>query len=338
VLGGKGKTTLNKYMSVNDKLQRLNQLSNFTDLFTDCTLNFNKTNTNYSVHFANTIPTEMDWLSGFEGKRFFEMLSYNDIFDSITVNVYPYTVYINTNNTVINIKPTYRYYFIVNNDINTFSFNINNTDTVTLTNYFSADDYLKCKLGIVCTPGVVTLSSEVFVTQSTTLSTSENLFTFTYFTTGSLILGLTQINKQLIPPTPTPTPTKTLTPTPTLTNTVTPTPTETVTPTPTETVTPTPTPSITPTETVTPTPTPSITPTETVTPTPTPTPTETVTPTPTPTETVTPTPTPTETVTPTPTPTETVTPTPTPPPYLLLFEDDSFVTTENNNNLQINII
>ena len=261
MLGGKGKVTLNKCMSVNDKLQRLNQLSNFTDLFTDCTLNFNKTNTNYSVHFTNAIPTEMDWLSGVEGKRFFEMLSYNDIFDSITVNVYPYTVYINTDNTIVNIKPAYRYYFIVNSSINTFSFNINSTDTVTLTNYFSADDYLKCKLGIVCTPGVVTLSSEMFVTQSTTLSTSENLFTFTYFTTGSLILGLTQINKRLIPPTPTPTPTKTSTPTPTPTITIT--PTETVTPTPTETVTPTPT----PTETITPTPTP----TETITPTPTPT-------------------------------------------------------------------
>lgn len=244
-------------MSVNDKLQRLNQLSNFTDLFTDCVLNFNKTNTNYSVHFTNAIPTEMDWLSGVEGKRFFEMLSYNDIFDSITVSVYPYTVYINTDNTMVNIKPTYRYYFIVNSSINTFSFNINSTDTVTLTNYFSADDYSKCKLGIVCTPGVVTLSSEVFVTQSTTLSTSENLFTFTYFTTGSLILGLTQINKRLILPTPTPTPTKTLTPT----NTPTPTPTET----PTETPTPTPTPTETPTETPTPTPTETPTPTPTVT-------------------------------------------------------------------------
>jgi hypothetical protein len=75
----------------------------------------------------------------------------------------------------------------------------------------------------------VSLSSEVFVTQSTTLSTVNNLFTFTYFTTGSLILGITQNNKRLIQPTATPTETPTQTPTPTETPTQTPTPTPSVT-------------------------------------------------------------------------------------------------------------
>jgi hypothetical protein len=82
---------------------------------------------------------------------------------------------------------------------------------------------------------------------------------------------------------------------------------------------PTPTPTNTPTPTETSTPTP----TETSTPTPTPTPTETSTPTPTETST----PTPTETGTPTPTPTES---------NLLLFEDNTIATAENNNNIEIN--
>jgi hypothetical protein len=53
---------------------------------------------------------------------------------------------------------------------------------------------------------------------------------------------------------------------------------------------------------------------------------------------ITPTPTPTETPTPTATPTPTPTPTETPPLYLLLFEDGSIATAENNDNLEIDII
>jgi hypothetical protein len=59
------------------------------------------------------------------------------------------------------------------------------------------------------------------------------------------------------------------------------------------------------------------------------------TPFPTPTSTVTPTMTPTNTVTPTKTPTMTPTPT---EPYFLLFEDGSIATSENNNNIEIDVI
>jgi len=102
------------------------------------------------------------------------------------------------------------------------------------------------------------------------------------------------------------------------------------------TLTPTPsnTPTQTPTNTLTPTPsnTPTQTPTNTLTPTPSNTPTQT--------PSNTPTQTPTNTLTPTPsnTPTQTPTPTPTLPSYLLLFEDGSIATAENNDNIEINII
>jgi hypothetical protein len=176
-------------------------------------------------------------------------------------------------------------------------------------------------------------------------------------------------------PTNTETPTNTPTNTETPTNTVTPTNTETPTNTPTntETVTPTETPTNTPTNTETPTNTPTETmtqtPTNTESGTPTLTPTNTETPTPTPTlpnsnfllqenyymieqedgygiliefPSPTPTTTPTNTNTPTntttPTPTNTTTPTQTLLQNLLLFEDDSIATLENDNNLELDII
>ena len=136
-------------------------------------------------------------------------------------------------------------------------------------------------------------------------------------------------------PTPTPTVTSTVTPT----TSVTPTNTPTISLTPSNTQTPTVTPSNTPTQTPTVTPTNTPTTTTTLTSTPTQTQTPTNTPTNTPTETQTPTPSATIGLTPTATETQTPTPTVTPSePYFLLFEDDSIATTENNDNIEIDII
>jgi len=98
-------------------------------------------------------------------------------------------------------------------------------------------------------------------------------------------------------------------------------------------------PTRTPLPTRTPTPTPTITPTNTQTPTNTVTPTVTQTPSITATQTQTPTNTVTPTITYTPsiTPTNTVTPTST-ELYFLLFEDGTIATTENDNNIEIDII
>jgi len=130
--------------------------------------------------------------------------------------------------------------------------------------------------------------------------------------------GSTYIERTPLPTvTPTPTNTPSVTPTSTKTSTPTPTITNTETPTHTPVGTQTPTPSITAQVTRTPTPTPTITPTNTQTPT----------------NTVTPT----ITYTPSITPTNTVTPTST-ELYFLLFEDGTIATTENDNNIEIDII
>jgi len=178
----------------------------------------------------------------------------------------PVTLALNINNAVVNVLPTVPYYFTIDNSITTFNLTIGGLSGVTFTNVYNSTDYSSCKLLITTPPNseITSSVSELFVTESCTLSTKTNdLFTFYYFTTGSIIAGVSTTSTTLSSPvyvmsrTPTPTPTNTptisLTPTETPTNTPTPTETPTPTPTPTNTPTNTPTISLTPTNTPTPT-------------------------------------------------------------------------------------
>ena len=219
----------------------------------------------------------------------------------------PSAVFVDAENASVTVDSDKRYYFDVDENIPTFELLIDSISAVTFSNIFNPNNFYECKLTITTTPRISSSASEVFVTESVQFATdTDKIFTFTYFNTGSLILGFSDAKSALeaptkeifITPTPTPTPkptrtpTPTLTPTPSSTRTPTPTPSPTRTPTPTGTpflsggpVTPTPTPTGTPFLSggpVTPTPTPTRTPTPTgtpflsggpVTPTPTPTPT-----------------------------------------------------------------
>ena len=192
-------------------------------------------------------------------------------------------------------------YLVVDTAVDTFSATFNSF-TVGLSNIFVGSNYSSCRLRVNLGPGLSCNKTSIFVTTDALLSSNTNQFyTLSYFTTGSLLLGfaLSGIVPQTTPaapglPTPTPTttitpsvtPTITVTPTVNITPSVTVTPTTTITPTPTITTTPTttqtPTVSITPSASavsVTPTPTLTITPTLSsisVTPTPTRTPTLTI--------------------------------------------------------------
>jgi len=213
-------------MSVNEKIQRLKELASFTDFFTESVINFNKTNTDYRVSFTDPIPVETEWLSSYDGQRFFELLTYNDIFDSITIKIPPTRISINNNDVIVNVNSVNQYYFVVSSAVTAFHITIDTLSGVTFTNYFSADDYSKCRLKVTGTPQITSSIFDLYVTQSTVLSTvTNNTFTFMYFNTGSLILGFTPTKRTLIQPTPSPTITPTITPTPTLTPTPTPTPT-----------------------------------------------------------------------------------------------------------------
>jgi len=189
-------------------------------------------------------------------------------------------------------------YLVVDTAVDTFSATFNSF-TIGLSNIFVSSNFNSCRLRVNLGPGLSCNKTDIFVTTDAVLSSNTNqFFTFSYFTTGSLLLGfaLSGIIPQTtprVPSFPTPTPTRTVTPTITPTTSavvVTPTPTRT----PTPTITITPTISITPTRTPTPTIsiTPTITPTTSavsVTPTPTRTPASTIGVTPTPTRTPTPT-------------------------------------------------
>jgi len=149
----------------------------------------------------------------------------------------------------------------------------------------------------------ITYSANTFVTHQNTMYVSLSGSTNSEPTSGNTNWDVVVYGYGSTYPTRTPLPTRTPTPTPTITPTNTQTPTNTVTPTVTQTPSITATQTQTPTNTVTPTITytPSITPTNTVTP----------------------------TNTPTPTSTEL---------YFLLFEDGTIATTENDNNIEIDII
>lgn len=149
----------------------------------------------------------------------------------------------------------------------------------------------------------ITYSANTFVTHQNTMYVSLSGSTNSEPTSGNTNWDVVVYGYGSTYPTRTPLPTRTPTPTPTITPTNTQTPTNTVTPTVTQTPSITATQTQTPTNTVTPTITytPSITLTNTVTP----------------------------TNTPTPTSTEL---------YFLLFEDGTIATTENDNNIEIDII
>lgn len=140
-------------------------------------------------------------------------------------------------------------------------------------NNYDVNNYSNCNLTILTTPELSANTNVIYVGDYATLSSiNGNFYTISYFTTGSLIIGLYQNDYYLPPitsyppyptPTPTPSPSPTMSPTPTPTKSPTPTPTSSPSPTPTSTpIVPTATPFILPTSTPTPTPTPTPTATQ----------------------------------------------------------------------------
>jgi len=108
---------------------------------------------------------------------------------------------INTNGETINVNPNIQYYFIADEAINTFDIIIGGVNGVTFTNNYNVNDYYDCNLGITTTSLISTNASAVYVTNNVKLSTvNDEMFTFVYFTTGSLVLGFTPENQLINPP------------------------------------------------------------------------------------------------------------------------------------------
>jgi len=113
----------------------------------------------------------------------------------------PTLITINTNGETINVNPNIQYYFIADEAINTFDIIIGGVNGVTFTNNYNVNDYYDCNLGITTTSLISTNASAVYVTNNVKLSTvNDEMFTFVYFTTGSLVLGFTPENQLINPP------------------------------------------------------------------------------------------------------------------------------------------
>ena len=101
----------------------------------------------------------------------------------------------------MNVNPSVQYYFVADSAITTFDVTIGGVNGVTFTNNYNVNDYYDCNLGITTTSLVSANASVVYVTNNVKLSTvNDEMFTFVYFTTGSLVLGFTPENQLINPP------------------------------------------------------------------------------------------------------------------------------------------
>ena len=255
-------------------------------------INFNDATIQANVVSFNTLSSSNVYFDGLDYYLNTNINGVQYVSKLILKESLPFYNFVYASNTTQQIQNTnILNYLVVDTAVDTFSATFNSF-TIGLSNIFVSSNFNSCRLRVNLGPGLSCNKTDIFVTTDAVLSSNTNqFFTFSYFTTGSLLLGfaLSGITPQTtprVPSFPTPTPTRTITPTitpttsavsVTLTPTRTPTLTPTVTRTPASTIGVTPTPTFTPTRTVTPTPTRTpastigVTPTITITPTITPT-------------------------------------------------------------------
>ena len=92
------------------------------------------------------------------------------------------------------------YYFTIDDSLSAFTMLVDGISGITFTNYFDINDYYNCKLGIaIADPALIQCNqTEVYTTQSVEFSTVNNdVFTFYYYTTGSVIAGMSKKGRPL---------------------------------------------------------------------------------------------------------------------------------------------
>lgn len=184
------------------KLLRLNEFFNFTSRINFVNINLEKTVNKYTldVEVAESIkPLSIERLTLVQ-----DLLSYSDVFDYIKIRIptEPLQININTDSTVIPFNPKEQYTVIVSETVNEFFISVPGLNDIKFTNTWVSSYFTQCKVTIDTTNTQISASKyDVFVTESAELSTVNNdLFTFFYVNTGSLILGFTPSNKQYSDP------------------------------------------------------------------------------------------------------------------------------------------
>lgn len=109
---------------------------------------------------------------------------------------------INATGTVFNIPSNKQYYFYIPSSVASFTLTFDLIPDVTLTNVFDPTNFSNCKLSIAVTAPLSASAADLFVTNSVTIAntTTGKLYTFSYFTTGSVIAGISQGTTPLVPP------------------------------------------------------------------------------------------------------------------------------------------
>jgi len=182
------------------KLARLNEFLNYTSRIKFVNVNLEKTVNKYTLDVEvaeNLKPLSVERLNLVQ-----DLLGYSDIFDYIKIRIpsEPFRINVNTDGAEVPINPIEQYTMIVDDTINEFFLKIPGLNNVKITNTWVATDFAQCKVTIDSTNSQISASKyDVYVTENTQLSTVNNdIFTFYYVNTGSLILGFTPGNKQYI--------------------------------------------------------------------------------------------------------------------------------------------
>lgn len=185
-----------------DKINRMEQFLTYSSRIKFVNINLNKTANKYTLDVE--VPQILKPLTVERLNLVQDLLSYSDIFDYIKIRIptEPLSISINTDGVSVPVNPTEQYTMIVDETVNEFFLKVDGLNDIKFTNTWVASDFTQCKVTIDTTnPQISASKYDVFVTESAQLSTiKNNLFTFYYVNTGSLILGFSPSNKPYTDP------------------------------------------------------------------------------------------------------------------------------------------
>ena len=186
-------------------------------------INFNDATIQANVVSFNTLSSSNVYFDGLDYYLNTNINGVQYVSKLILKESLPFYNFVYASNTTQQIQNTnILNYLVVDTAVDTFSATFNSF-TIGLSNIFVSSNFNSCRLRVNLGPGLSCNKTDIFVTTDAVLSSNTNqFFTFSYFTTGSLLLGfaLSGITPQTTPrvpsfPTPTPSITPTITPTPT---------------------------------------------------------------------------------------------------------------------------
>ena len=107
----------------------------------------------------------------------------------------PVELFVDDSTGSVSVNSEDSYYFTIDDNLPTFTMLVDGISGITFTNYFNVNDYNDCKLGIsIADPALIKCdATEVYTTQSVEFSTvNDDVFTFYYYTTGSVLAGMSK--------------------------------------------------------------------------------------------------------------------------------------------------